>query len=45
LHADFGAPGLGRPSGLEKGYFVKPTVFADVNNDMSIAQEGALEGG
>jgi acyl-CoA reductase-like NAD-dependent aldehyde dehydrogenase len=27
------------PEGLEKGYFVRPTVFADVRNDMTIAQE------
>ncbi|HEY6378944.1 MAG TPA: aldehyde dehydrogenase family protein [Candidatus Dormibacteraeota bacterium] len=27
------------PDGLEKGYFVKPTVFTDVRNDMAIAQE------
>ncbi len=31
--------GVGRPDGLEKGYFVKPTVFADVTNDMTIARE------
>ncbi len=31
--------GLGKPEGLEKGYFVKPTIFADVRNDMTIAQE------
>lgn len=31
--------GEGRPHGLEKGYFVKPTVFADVRNDMDIARE------
>ncbi len=31
--------GLGRPEGLEAGYFVKPTVFADVTNDMTIARE------
>jgi aldehyde dehydrogenase (NAD+) len=31
--------GLGRPEGLEKGYFVKPTVFGNVNNDMTIARE------
>ncbi|MEP3442828.1 MAG: aldehyde dehydrogenase family protein [Sulfitobacter sp.] len=31
--------GLGRPDGLNRGYFVKPTVFADVNNDMTIARE------
>jgi aldehyde dehydrogenase (NAD+) len=27
------------PEGLEKGYFVRPTVFADVTNDMTIARE------
>ena len=32
------AGGPGKPNGLEKGYFVKPTVFADVNNDMDIAR-------
>jgi len=31
--------GPGRPAGLDKGYFVKPTVFANVNNDMTIARE------
>ena len=31
--------GLGRPDGLTKGYFVKPTVFANVRNDMTIARE------
>jgi aldehyde dehydrogenase (NAD+) len=31
--------GLGRPDGLTKGYFVKPTVFMDVRNDMTIARE------
>jgi len=31
--------GTGRPEGLETGYFVKPTVFADVSNDMTIARE------
>jgi acyl-CoA reductase-like NAD-dependent aldehyde dehydrogenase len=31
--------GTGSPEGLEKGYFVKPTVFSDVNNDMTIARE------
>ena len=31
--------GLGRPEGLETGYYVKPTVFADVNNSMTIARE------
>ncbi|BDB67783.1 aldehyde dehydrogenase [Comamonas thiooxydans] len=33
------AGGTGRPEGLVQGYFVKPTVFADVSNDMSIARE------
>ena len=32
------AGGPGKPEGLEKGYFVKPTVFADVNNKMDIAR-------
>jgi aldehyde dehydrogenase (NAD+) len=32
------AGGLGKPSGLEKGYFVKPTVFVDVDNKMEIAR-------
>ncbi len=31
--------GDGKPEGLEKGYFVKPTVFSHVNNDMQIARE------
>ena len=31
--------GLGRPDGLTKGYFVKPTVFGNVRNDMTIARE------
>ncbi len=33
------AGGTGKPEGLDTGYFVKPTVFADVSNDMSIARE------
>ena len=33
------AGGLGRPEGVNKGYFVRPTVFADVTNDMTIAKE------
>lgn len=33
------AGGLGRPEGLNRGYFVRPTIFADVNNDMTIARE------
>ncbi len=31
--------GIGRPDGLEKGYYVKPTIFTDVSNDMMIARE------
>jgi aldehyde dehydrogenase (NAD+) len=31
--------GPGRPEGLPRGYYVRPTVFADVRNDMSIARE------
>jgi aldehyde dehydrogenase (NAD+) len=33
------AGGTGRPDGLTKGYYVKPTVFAGVRNDMTIARE------
>ncbi len=33
------AGGVGRPEGLETGYYVKPTVFSGVNNEMTIAQE------
>ncbi len=33
------AGGIGRPDGFNRGYYVKPTVFADVNNDMTIARE------
>jgi aldehyde dehydrogenase (NAD+) len=33
------AGGPGRPDRLTKGYFVKPTVFADVRNDTTIARE------
>lgn len=33
------AGGVGRPSEFSKGYFVKPTVFTDVKNNMRIAQE------
>ena len=33
------AGGPGRPDGMTKGYYVKPTVFADVQNDMTIARE------
>jgi aldehyde dehydrogenase (NAD+) len=31
--------GSGRPAGLAKGYFVKPTIFSNVRNDMTIARE------
>ncbi len=31
--------GLGKPEGLEYGYFVQPTIFANVTNDMMIARE------
>jgi len=33
------AGGPGRPDGLTHGYYVRPTVFADVTNDMTIARE------
>ncbi|MEL7026044.1 MAG: aldehyde dehydrogenase family protein [Pseudomonadota bacterium] len=33
------AGGPGRPEGLNRGFYVRPTVFADVNNDMTIARE------
>ena len=33
------AGGTGRPDGFDKGYFVKPTIFSDVTNDMTIARE------
>jgi aldehyde dehydrogenase (NAD+) len=33
------AGGPGRPDGLETGYYVKPTIFAHVTNDMTIARE------
>jgi len=33
------AGGLGKPEGFDSGYFAKPTVFAGVNNQMTIAQE------
>ena len=31
--------GGGRPRGLERGFYVEPTVFAEVKNEMQIAQE------
>jgi aldehyde dehydrogenase (NAD+) len=33
------AGGLGKPEGHETGWFVKPTIFSDVSNDMRIARE------
>ena len=33
------AGGTGLPEGVNRGYFVRPTVFADVNNQMRIARE------
>jgi aldehyde dehydrogenase (NAD+) len=33
------AGGMGKPDGMDKGWFVKPTIFADVTNDMRIARE------
>ena len=33
------AGGIEKPEGYEKGFYVKPTVFADVTNDMTIAKE------
>jgi len=37
--AELVAGGPGRPDGLARGYFVRPTVFANVTNDMTIARE------
>ncbi len=37
--AKVAAGGVGRPDGFNRGYYVKPTVFADVNNAMTIARE------
>ena len=31
--------GLGKPNGLDVGWFVKPTIFCDANNDMRVARE------
>ncbi|MBT5388536.1 MAG: aldehyde dehydrogenase family protein [Porticoccaceae bacterium] len=33
------AGGVGKPDGFDTGYFVKPTIFAGVNNQMAIARE------
>jgi aldehyde dehydrogenase (NAD+) len=40
--ANLVAGGVGRPEGLNRGFFVKPTVFADCNNDMNIMREEAF---
>jgi aldehyde dehydrogenase (NAD+) len=37
--ATLAAGGPGRPAGLNKGFYVRPTVFANVTNDMTIARE------
>jgi aldehyde dehydrogenase (NAD+) len=37
--ATVAAGGPGRPDGFSRGYYVKPTVFANVTNDMTIARE------
>ncbi|MDA0345416.1 MAG: aldehyde dehydrogenase family protein [Proteobacteria bacterium] len=37
--AELACGGCGRPEGLAKGFFVKPTVFGNVSNSMRIAQE------
>jgi len=37
--AELVAGGLGRPEGLNRGYYVRPTVFANVGNGMTIARE------
>ena len=37
--ADLVAGGPGRPQGLDRGYFVRPTVFGNVRNEMTIARE------
>ena len=37
--AELVAGGLGRPDGLDKGYYIQPTIFANVTNDMTIARE------
>ncbi len=37
--ATVAAGGVGRPEGFNRGYYVKPTVFANVSNDMTIARE------
>jgi aldehyde dehydrogenase (NAD+) len=37
--ARIAAGGPGRPDGLERGFYAKPTIFADVRNDMAVARE------
>jgi aldehyde dehydrogenase (NAD+) len=37
--ATLAAGGPGRPAGINKGFYVRPTVFANVTNDMTIARE------
>ena len=37
--AELVAGGPGRPQGIDRGYFVRPTVFTNVRNDMTIARE------
>jgi aldehyde dehydrogenase (NAD+) len=37
--AELATGGVGRPDGMSRGYFVKPTVFGGVRNDMTIARE------
>jgi aldehyde dehydrogenase (NAD+) len=33
------AGGLGKPQGMNRGWFVRPTVFANVTNDMAVARQ------
>jgi aldehyde dehydrogenase (NAD+) len=37
--ADLVTGGTGRPPGLDRGYYIRPTVFSNVRNDMTIARE------
>lgn len=37
--AELAAGGIGKPDGMNRGYFVRPTVFSHVTNDMTIARE------
>ena len=37
--AELVAGGPGRPQGIDRGYFIRPTVFTNVRNDMTIARE------